>query len=166
MTTSPAPATPGLWKRLACAAYEGCLLFGVCFITSYLFLTLSQSTWPLPPERKLLFQLWEFGWIGAYFVWFWRRGGQTLALKTWHLRLVARDGGAVVWWRAALRYVLSWAPLLPAALCFELAPEGLQNRAFGLGLLLGITLQWGWAVVDRERQFLHDRLLGTRFVGA
>ena len=74
----------------------------------------------------------------VYFTWFWTHGGQTLAMKTWRIRLVAADGGAVSPGQAILRFVLCWPSLLLA----------------GVGLL--------WALVDRDRQFLHDRLAGTR----
>ena len=38
---------------------------------------------------------------------------QTLALKTWHLRVVA-GRAAVGQWRALLRYLLAWLWFLPA----------------------------------------------------
>lgn len=80
--------------------------------------------------------------LGLYFGWFWHRG-QTLAMSTWRLRLVnTATGGPVSVGRALLRYVLSWPSLM----------------LFGTGLL--------WALVDRDRQFLHDRLAGTRLVFA
>lgn len=77
----------------------------------------------------------------AYFVWFWRHGGQTLAMQTWKIRLVSALNGEIVTLPQALaRFVLCWP-----SLCF-----------FGAGLI--------WAVFDRDRQFLHDRLAGTRLV--
>ena len=74
----------------------------------------------------------------AYFVWQWRRGGQTLAMKTWRLRLVTRDGAPLTLRHAASRFVFA----VPGALLL------------GRGFL--------WALVDREGQFLHDRLAGTQ----
>ena len=78
--------------------------------------------------------------MAAYFTWFWIHGGQTLALKTWHLRLVAVDGGAVPVQKAGLRFLLAFA---------------------GLALL---GAGWWWALFDREGCFLHDRLAGTRVI--
>ncbi len=77
--------------------------------------------------------------LGIYFVWHWHRGGQTLAMQTWRIRIVAEDGTPPSVQRALIRYLLAW----PAALTV-------------VGLL--------WALFDRDRQFLHDRLAGTRIV--
>lgn len=76
----------------------------------------------------------------AYFLWFWRRDGRTLAMQTWKIRLRAKDGTAPSFDRLLLRFMLAWPSVL----------------LFGVGL--------AWAVVDRDRQFLHDRLAGTRLV--
>ena len=75
----------------------------------------------------------------AYFLWFWIHGGQTLAMKTWKLRLCeSQTGGRPPLRQLLLRFSLAWPSVL----------------FFGIGLL--------WALVDRDRQFLHDRLAGTR----
>ena len=80
--------------------------------------------------------------LAAYFLWCWRRSGQTLAMQTWNLRLVAVNGDAPRWSQLLLRYLLAWPSLL----------------FYGAGLF--------WAVFDRDRQFLHDRLSGTRIESA
>src|SRR5688572_8724309 len=77
---------------------------------------------------------------GAYFVWQWTRGGQTLAMKTWQLKVERRGGGALTLCDAVVRYVAALAGL----------------AALGLGFL--------WAFFDREKQYLHDRIAGTRIV--
>jgi uncharacterized RDD family membrane protein YckC len=119
-------------------AYELLLLFGVLFIATYLFLALGQAleeTW-----RRPLLQVEVIGVCGIYFTWFWGHGGQTLPMKTWHLRLVDAGGAAVSPKKAFARYLLACV-LIPAG---------------GIAIL--------WALVDRDRQFLHDRLAGTRIV--
>ena len=90
---------PGLWRRLCCLLYEGLLLFGVVFVASYLFSTLSQTRHALDNRHAL--QAFLFVVFGIYFVWFWSRG-QTLAMKTWHIRLVDRNGAALTQQRAQL----------------------------------------------------------------
>lgn len=77
---------------------------------------------------------------GVYFVWQWLHGGQTLPMKSWHLKLVTRDGAPLRPRRAIYRYLLA---VLGLAL-------------FGTGFL--------WAFFDRDRQFLHDRLADTRII--
>ncbi|HQO29375.1 MAG TPA: RDD family protein, partial [Accumulibacter sp.] len=68
-----------------------------------------------------------------YFVWYWSNGGQTLAMKTWRIRLIGADGRPVRPGQALLRFLLAWPSL------------GL----LGMGIL--------WMVFDQDRQFLHDR---------
>ena len=118
--------------------YESLLLCGVTFFAGLLFLGISGSA--LGGWLRHAFQLYLFLVIGLYFVGSWRRGGQTLPMKTWKLRLVAADGDRISLRQAVLRYVYAWP-------CLALG---------GIGIL--------YAPFDRERQFLHDRLAGTRIV--
>jgi uncharacterized RDD family membrane protein YckC len=132
------PGVPGIVRRLASGLYELLLLVALVFLATFPFLALfSDAThgW-----RRHLLQLWVVLVCGAYFAWFWTRGGQTLPMKTWNLRLVQADGSAVTLPRAVARYVLAVAGFF----------------ALGLGFL--------WALLDRDRQFLHDRLSGTAIV--
>lgn len=137
----PAPAdpvTPGLLRRLAGMLYESLLLLGVLFASVLLFLVLTQTldeTW-----RRPLLQVWVLAVCGFYFTWLWRHGGQTLPMKTWHMRLVSRNGGPVTTHQALARYLLA---------CLLIPPGG-------IGIL--------WALVDPDGQFLYDRLAGTRIV--
>jgi len=95
--------------------------------------------WEHTPARATL-QAWLVILCGCFYVWQWTGAGQTLPMKTWRLRLVTQDGSPVNSARALARYVAVLASL----------------AALGLGFL--------WAFVDRDRQFLHDRLAGTRLV--
>ena len=92
--------------------------------------------------RRHALQLWVLAVAGSYCVWFWSRGGQTLPMKTWGIRVVRWDGAPVGAARALHRYLLALLGL----------------AALGLGYL--------WALADRDRQFLHDRLAGTALVDA
>jgi uncharacterized RDD family membrane protein YckC len=121
---------------MASIVYEAFLLVPVLFISSYLFLTLSQSA--NGPLKRPLFQLWLVCILAMYFVYCWTRGGQTLAMKTWRIRLAQADGTPIGPRQAAARFLLAlWGVLL-----------------LGIGF-------W-WALIDRDRQFLHDRISGTR----
>jgi uncharacterized RDD family membrane protein YckC len=118
--------------------YESLLLVPVVFLAAWLFLALvgeASSAWMRP-----LFQLWLLSVVGLYFGYSWVRTGQTLAMKTWRMRVQRIDGRLVSPRQAALRFVLA---------CWGLA-------LVGAGVL--------WALGDRDRQFLHDRLAGTRVV--
>ena len=139
--------------------YEGMLMFGVVFIAGYLFGTLSQTRNAMDNRHAL--QAFLFVVFGIYFTWFWAKG-QTLAMKTWHIRLTDRHGAPVSQPRALLRYALSWIWLLPPLAVA--APFGLPG-----GEIAVITFGWVlvWALLSRfhpQRQFWHDAWAGTRLV--
>lgn len=144
---------------MACWMYEGMLMFGVVFLAGYLFSTLSQTRHAL--DNRHLLQAFLFVVFGIYFVWFWAKG-QTLAMKTWNIRVVDLQGQSITQKRALLRYVASWLWFLP--------PLGV-SWALGLRAAEGAVLAIGWvaiwAILARfhpERQFWHDALAGTRLV--
>ncbi|MGH8632154.1 MAG: RDD family protein [Burkholderiales bacterium] len=140
MGSSSRPARlAGLWPRFASLVYESVLLFGVVFISAYLFVALARDA--QHGLLRLTFQVYLLAICGAYFVFCWTRSGQTLAMKTWRLRLQTTAGARLAPGRALLRYLLA-----------------IPSVGLGLGLL--------WALVDPDRQFLHDRLAGTRIVKA
>jgi uncharacterized RDD family membrane protein YckC len=130
----------GLRRRLASLMYESLLLLGVLaagFMLPYIVIGLWLDVAPTG---------W-FAWVhimlllGLYFVHYWRNGGQTLAMQTWGIRVVDADRDTPPELRRAIRrYVLCWPSLL----------------FFGAGIV--------WALFDRDRQFLHDRLAGTRVI--
>lgn len=131
------PTAP-LLVRLASMVYELLLVTAVLFVVSLPFLYVfgnAETGW-----RHGLFQGYLAAVLFGYFGTFWRRSGQTLAMKTWRIRLVGPNGTRPTWKQVALRFVLAWAGLLLA----------------GGGFV--------WALLDRDRQFLHDRLAGTRLV--
>lgn len=163
MTTPATPPlqAPGLPRRMACWFYEGLLLFGVIFIAGYLFGTLSQTRHAL--DNRLGLQAFLFLVVGIYFTWFWHRG-QTLAMKTWHVRVVDAQGRPLSQQRALLRYLLSWLWFAPPLLVTW--PLGLPAPEIAV-----LTMGWiaVWALLSRfhpQRQFLHDALARTRLISS
>lgn len=132
-------STPGILRRLAAMGYEAILLFGVVFVSTALFLTASGGTSSLEGWRHHALQAFLAAVLAAYFLWSWLRGGQTLPMKAWHIRLVMPGRASVPPGRALMRFVLA-VMLVPT----------------GISLL--------WALFDRDGQFLHDRIAGTRLV--
>ena len=134
-------------------------MFGVVFIAGYLFSTLSQTRNALDNRHAL--QAFVFVVFAIYFVWFWAKG-QTLAMKTWHIRVVNVSGKPMTQQRALLRYLLSWMWFLP-----PLAASWMLDFSATQGALL--TMGWVavWATLARfhpERQFWHDAWAGTRLI--
>ena len=156
-----ATAAPGLARRLASFIYEGVLLFGVVFVAGYLFSALTQQRHALQGQHAL--QAFLFIVLGVYFIWFWSHGGQTVAMKAWHLRVVDLQGRALSQPRALARYVLSWLWFMPALLSVYLLGLRSAGAIFG-SLFVGVIV---YALVSRlhpRRQFLHDALCGTQLI--
>jgi uncharacterized RDD family membrane protein YckC len=148
-------------KRFAAMMYEGVLLFAVVFLTAYIFDILTESRHGLLNREARIFVL--FLSIGAYFLVCWQRGGQTLPMRAWHIRLVGTTGQKPTFKQLVLRYLLTWP--LPLA---------------GMALIYGLVLATGWPAIllfvvltpflvfiptfGSNTQFLHDRLAGTRLI--
>ncbi len=151
--------TPGLWRRMACWLYEGMLLFGVVFLAGYLFSSLSQSRNAM--DNRSALQAFIFVIFGIYFVWFWAKG-QTLAMKTWNIRIVGADGNAISQLRALARYALSWLWFLPPLVALSpFQPSGGESVVILVGWVAV------WALLSRfhpQGQFWHDALAGTRLI--
>jgi uncharacterized RDD family membrane protein YckC len=140
MCPAPDDGAPSatLARRALALIYEALLLTAVVFIGSLPFVMFMNVT--DHGIARLLFQLYLVALTGLYFGWQWRRGGQTLPMKTWRMRVVTRAGAPLAWGHALKRFAFA----LPGTLLF------------GAGFL--------WALVDREGLFLHDRLAGTRII--
>lgn len=139
MTSIVPGQVPSIRRRLISMLYECLLLLGVLALLFLVPNMLMGVIWQvaLPPWALWLNVATA---LGLYFVWLWHRDGQTLAMQTWRLRIVTtEDGQPPAIRRALVRYLLAWPSVLT-----------------GAGLL--------WALFDRDRQFLHDRLAGTRIV--
>ena len=115
-------------------AYEAILLFAVAFFAGWLFFFASGGKDATSGTLRYALQAFVIAMFAAYFLWSWLRGGQTLAMKAWKIRLVEVTPRS-----ALLRFFLALA----------LVPSGISIV---------------WALFDKDRQFLHDRLAGTRLV--
>jgi uncharacterized RDD family membrane protein YckC len=154
-------AAPGLWRRLACFMYEGVLLFGVLMIAGYLFSSLTQQRHALVGRHGL--QAFLFIVLGIYFVWFWSHGGQTVAMKAWHVRVVSANGNPVSQARALARYALSWLWFVPALLALYLSPIHSAPLMFAV-MVVGVLTYAALARLHPQRQFWHDAACGTRLI--
>ncbi|MFA7624968.1 MAG: RDD family protein [Pusillimonas sp.] len=165
---APSPATlldkttPNRLRRFACMMYEGVLLFGVIFLAAYIFDTLTQSRTGLTFRAGR--QAVVFIAIGIYFLACWRYGGQTLPMKTWNVRLIDRDGKTPPFMRLVLRYLLVWVvPLIFAGIIWLLVQLTSYSSIYMLIVFAPFTLFF-WTWFDPDKQFLHDRMLGTRLI--
>jgi uncharacterized RDD family membrane protein YckC len=152
---------PGFWRRMAAMLYEGVLLFGVLMIAGLLYSAITQQRHAL--QGRIGMQAFLFLVLGAYFVWFWSHGGQTVAMKTWHVRIVDATGEPVGRLRAMARYLLAWLWFVPALVVCGLAgwhTSGALSAALVVGVLVYAMLTH-WLP---GRQTPHDLACGTRVI--
>ena len=158
---SEADLPPGLWRRLACLLYEGVLLFGIVMLAGLVYGLVTDQRHALAGQTGL--QAFLFVVFGLYFVHFWSRHGQTLAMRTWHIRVIGPDGRPPGPWRATARYVAAWLWFLPALALLHV--EGVKGGwAITLTLLAGVLGYAALARLHPARQYLHDVLCRTRLV--
>tara|TARA_R100000455_G_C6165565_1_gene49082 strand:- start:104 stop:544 length:441 start_codon:yes stop_codon:yes gene_type:complete len=142
--------------------YEGVLLFAVVFLASYLFDTLTQSRSGLMFRHERQVAL--FIAIGIYFVLSWKYKGQTLPMKTWNIRLIDKNGQPPTVGRLILRYILIWPIPLIAIVLIQGLSHLTGYPSTDLLIVFAPFTLFIWTWFDRERQFLHDRILGTRLI--
>lgn len=112
--------------------YEALTAFAVAFFAGALFLVASGARDATQGTLRHELQLVLAVALAAYFLFCWLRGGQTLAMKAWRIRLV------------------------------DVTPRKAVMRLLLAALLLPVSIVW--ALFDHDRQFLHDRLAGTRLI--
>lgn len=152
---------PGLGRRMACFLYEGVLLFGVLMVAGLVYGAVTDQRHALLGRHGL--QAFLFVVLGLYFAWFWSHGGQTVAMKTWRIRVVRADGAPLSVARALLRYLLGWLWFVPALLALWWAGAASAGPIFG-ALAAGVAGYAGLARLRPDRQFWHDVAGGTRLV--
>jgi len=142
--------------------YEALLLAAVAFFAGVLFLFVSGGR-DAAGGLRVAQQAYLLAVFAAYFLWCWLRGGQTLAMKAWRIRVVAPGHARLPPRLALLRF--TYATVFVGAFLVALAAAFKHRNpwiAFGTLAFTGAGI--GWALFDRDRQFLHDRLAGTRLV--
>lgn len=164
MTPTEAGAAPGIVRRILSMIYEATLLFAVAFIATWLFQFAAGGAVVSGWQRTAL-QAYLAAVFAAYFMWCWLRGGQTLAMKAWGIRLVV-PGMARVPPAIAIKRLV-FASVFVGAFCAALLGAFVHRNPWIAFITLAISGSgMGWALFDRDRQFLYDRLAGTRLVMA
>ncbi len=137
------PHAAPLRLRLSAAVYDLLPLIGLWMLSAGLCLLATRGEVdvahpPLAYRNALRAVL--VAVTAAYFVVSWSRGGQTIGMRAWRLRVVASDGRALPWPRALLRFAVALVSLL----------------TLGAGFL--------WCLADREHRAWHDHVARSTMI--
>ncbi len=157
-----APNVPaGLWRRLAANLYDGLLLVAIWICGGLVVVLLrGEAVPPLTWWFELYLLALAFGYLG----WSWIRGGQTVGMRAWRIRVQRADGKPLDWGPAAIRFVAG--TVVVAALAFG----AWAARGAGPGMAVGLTLlalgaaAIGWGLLDHRRRTWFDLAAGTEVV--
>jgi uncharacterized RDD family membrane protein YckC len=130
-----------LWKRLAASLYDLLPLIALLMLGTALLLPLTGGQgMPRSGAGHYAYQAYVFSLTAIYYIWSWHRGGQTIGMRAWRLRVQTESGTRPGFKTACLRF---GASLVSVA-------------AVGLGLL--------WALADPKRRMWHDRWTRTEVI--
>ncbi|HEY0588536.1 MAG TPA: RDD family protein [Pseudoduganella sp.] len=153
-------AAPTVKRRLIAMVYE--ILLGIAVLFLPLLVVEFANRAAVTPFAWHARQATVFLVLGAYFIHQWSHKGQTLAMQTWRIKLVQPGQAHLPLRTAALRYLLCWLWILPGIVVAYLGD--LSNKHKLYALLTSVLLWSLTAFLDKDRQFLHDRIAGTRLV--
>lgn len=139
----PAP----LARRLGAMIYDGLLVAAIWIAVSIAHVALFRLVIGLNAEEigvgrfsvGTLRLLLVFSAM-AFFAYSWTRGGMTLGMQAWRLRVQTPEGYSITWRQSAVRCLTAWVSL----------------AAFGIG--------YWWVLFDGERRSWPDIVSGTRTV--
>ncbi|MCK7576324.1 MAG: RDD family protein [Chromatiales bacterium] len=135
---------PSILRRLGALFYDALLLVAVLMVANAIIVIPYEVINGHPVYESFipltLMRIYLLGVIGAFYVYFWTHGGQTLGMKAWRLQVIGQDGEAVGFNAAVKRFLWSILSLIPA----------------GLGL-------W-WSLLNRQGLAWHDSRSNTRVV--
>ena len=141
--------------------YEAVLLFGILFSAIFVFDLFHFSA----PENLLETwrQLYLFIVLGIYFTYFWGKTGQTLAMQTWHIKVVSSDNTPITFRQSCIRYLGCWMWFFPSLIFTKLT--GIHHGwLMVLVIIIGIVI-WGMTcLLDTNKQFLHDKFAKTQLI--
>jgi len=119
--------------------YDALLLIAVLMMLSYPYVWLTAGSTP-NILIKSIYQLYLLSITFIFYAGLWVRGGQTLGLRTWRLKLVQKNHTQITWAIALKRFAYAWVSLL----------------CLGLGFF--------WVLYDRDKLAWHDRWSGTHLI--
>jgi len=134
----PAP----FWRHLLAMLYDCLLIIPLFMGATAIWVSIWGPTADIQHPTVPPYVQW-LSWAAIlimFFGIFWRRGGQTLGMQAWRIKLETADGATVSWRQILLR--------ISGAL--------VSLGALGLG--------YGWRFLPPERRYWHDTWSDTRLI--
>ena len=168
-STTGAPAA-GLPRRVAALVYDCLPLFAIQFVGTIAVLPLTGGEAITPATEGLAAYLAYRAFLAllalGYFGLAWTRGGQTIGMMAWKIRLVDRGARAPGWPTAFSRFAFGFALAAAAECGLRLAYEpggAVPGIAAGF-LLLPLAANFAWIPIDSGGRTLQDLACGTRML--
>ena len=156
----PVLVAPPLHRRLGCLAYDAILLIAIAVGISMVFTTVSGRA---RDQDIFLFRAIYILAFGIYFSYAWNRSGQTLPMKTWHIKVVSRNSQILNIPQAMIRYITSWLWISPLLLYHNFI--GISNKLEFITALLGGMLVYSMlSFLFFDKQYIHDKICRTRLI--
>lgn len=156
---SPAFPPCPLWRRLAALLYDLLIAVAIVMVVG-LLCQLATGGKLIETGARVRVPVWyqalQGAVVAAYFIASWRRGGQTLGMRAWRIRVSRDDGAPISLLQAGTRLVVGAAPLA------LLLIEPLAGARATTGLLVGAWVIWfACALFNPRRRALHDLAADT-----
>lgn len=134
--------SPSLFKRLASLFYELLTIIAIAFVGVGMFVMIVGDASD-DSDKRIALQLFIWLLLGAYYVTSWVKRGQSLAMRSWQIKLVPRESEK------------QHLPLSVQVAVFRYVLATVSLGVFGLGFLVGFL---------PNQQFIHDQLLQLRII--
>lgn len=141
--------SPSLLRRLSAMFYDSWLVLALLILGGAILLVLKLIIAGAQPTGQIELSGWwrvptfitMLAITSYFFIYFWVKNRQTLAMQTWRIQVVDdASGDNISWTQAHIRFLAAF----------------LSAACFGLGYL--------WVLVDKQKKSWHDRLSGTRLI--
>lgn len=137
----------GLSRRLGAMLYDGFLVTAIWIMVTVAHLAFFRFVLGQQADEigTTPFDIWSLRlmllfFVTLFFIYSWRRGGMTLGMQAWRLRVQTTDGHAITLKQSLIRCVAAWLSL----------------AAFGIG--------YWWVLFDRQRRSWPDIASNTQTV--
>jgi len=156
--------TAGFLRRLGALIYDVLLLMAVIVIAGFVALPFTGGEAPSPGNP--FYQTYLFVLSYVFFAWFWTRGGQTLGMRAWRLRVQNEDGSSISWSQSLLRFMAGVASVVLFGIGFYLTKHEPMSRLYLIGIATWVVLglSFCWTFVDKKRLAWQDHFSHCKVV--